>query len=71
MSLASVGAVARRNDATILASARAVFVADPDAPIAAVARHAGVGISSLYRRPVPDGGEQRARWQPKVGRSSR
>jgi AcrR family transcriptional regulator len=41
---------ARRNDATILAAARAVFVADPDAPIAAVAEHAGVGISSLYRR---------------------
>jgi AcrR family transcriptional regulator len=41
---------ARRNDATILESARAVFVADPDAPIAAVAEHAGVGISALYRR---------------------
>ena len=41
---------ARRNDAAILASARAVFVADPDAPIAAVAEHAGVNISSLYRR---------------------
>jgi AcrR family transcriptional regulator len=41
---------ARRNDATILQSARAVFVADPDAPIAAVARHAGVGMSALYRR---------------------
>jgi AcrR family transcriptional regulator len=43
-------AEARRNDAAILASARAVFVADPDAPIAAVAQHAGVNISSLYRR---------------------
>jgi AcrR family transcriptional regulator len=41
---------ARRNDAAILASARAVFVADPDAPVAAVAEHAGVNISSLYRR---------------------
>jgi AcrR family transcriptional regulator len=41
---------ARRNDATILQSARAVFVADPDAPIAEVARHAGVGMSALYRR---------------------
>jgi AcrR family transcriptional regulator len=41
---------ARRNDAAILASARAVFIADPDAPVSAVARHAGVGISSLYRR---------------------
>jgi AcrR family transcriptional regulator len=27
-----------------------VFVADPAAPIAAVAEHAGVGISALYRR---------------------
>jgi AcrR family transcriptional regulator len=41
---------ARRNDAAILASARAVFVADPDSPIAAVAEHAGVNIASLYRR---------------------
>lgn len=41
---------ARRNDAAILASARAVFVANPDAPVAAVAEHAGVNISSLYRR---------------------
>ena len=41
---------ARRNDAAILAAARALFVADPDAPIAAVAKHAGVNISSLYRR---------------------
>ncbi len=41
---------ARRNDAAILAAARAVFVTDPDAPIAAVADHAGVNISSLYRR---------------------
>ena len=43
-------AEAARNDAKILASARAVFVADPEAPIAAVARHAGVGIGALYRR---------------------
>ena len=41
---------ARRNDAAILESARAVFVADPAAPVSAVAQHAGVGISSLYRR---------------------
>lgn len=39
-----------RNDETILASARAVFTADPDAPVSAVAQHAGVGISALYRR---------------------
>jgi AcrR family transcriptional regulator len=43
-------AEAARNDEAILASAREVFVADPDAPVSAVAEHAGVGISSLYRR---------------------
>jgi AcrR family transcriptional regulator len=43
-------AAARRNDAAILAAARAVFVANPGAPIAAVAERAGVNISSLYRR---------------------
>jgi AcrR family transcriptional regulator len=41
---------ARRNDAKILAAARAVFVANPDAPVAAVAERAGVNIASLYRR---------------------
>lgn len=43
-------AQAARNDQRILDAARAVFTADPDAPIAAVAAHAGVGISALYRR---------------------
>jgi AcrR family transcriptional regulator len=43
-------AQAARNDKLILDSARAVFVAEPDAPITAVARHAGVGISALYSR---------------------
>jgi AcrR family transcriptional regulator len=43
-------AEAARNDERILASARAVFVADPGAPITAVAKHAGVGISALYTR---------------------
>jgi AcrR family transcriptional regulator len=43
-------AEAARNDERILASARAVFLADPGAPIAAVAKHAGVGIGALYRR---------------------
>jgi AcrR family transcriptional regulator len=43
-------AQAAANDGVILESARAVFTADPSAPIAAVARHAGVGISALYRR---------------------
>lgn len=41
---------AARNDATILDAAREVFLADPKAPIAAVAERAGVGISALYRR---------------------
>jgi AcrR family transcriptional regulator len=43
-------AEAARNDGRILDAARAVFVADPKAPISAVAEHAGVGISALYRR---------------------
>lgn len=43
-------AQAARNDELILAAARAVFVADPQAPIAAVAARAGVGIAALYRR---------------------
>jgi AcrR family transcriptional regulator len=43
-------AEAARNDRRILESARAVFIADPGAPITAVAKHAGVGISALYTR---------------------
>ena len=43
-------AQAARNDKLILESARDVFLADPDAPISAVARQAGVGISALYSR---------------------
>ena len=43
-------AQAARNDQVILESAKAVFVADPGAPITAVAKHAGVGISALYSR---------------------
>jgi AcrR family transcriptional regulator len=43
-------AEARRNDEAILAAARAVFVADPDAPVSAVVDQAGVNVSSLYRR---------------------
>ena len=41
---------AARNDRAILEAARAVFTADPGAPISAVAERAGVGISALYRR---------------------
>jgi AcrR family transcriptional regulator len=43
-------AQAARNDAAILDAARDVFLEDPNAPIAAVAERAGVGISALYRR---------------------
>jgi AcrR family transcriptional regulator len=41
---------AARNNQLILDAARAVFTADPEAPIAAVAQRAGVGIGALYRR---------------------
>jgi AcrR family transcriptional regulator len=41
---------AARNDAEILDAARAVFLADPSAPISAVATRARVGMSALYRR---------------------
>ncbi|HZV48893.1 MAG TPA: TetR/AcrR family transcriptional regulator [Candidatus Dormibacteraeota bacterium] len=43
-------AQAARNDRRILEAAREVFTSDPGAPVAAVARRAGVGISALYRR---------------------
>jgi len=43
-------AQAARNDERILEAARAVFIANPEAPIADVAKRAGVGISALYRR---------------------
>ncbi|MEO3814262.1 helix-turn-helix domain-containing protein [Sphaerisporangium sp. B11E5] len=43
-------AEAARNDRTILDAARAVFIADPKAPISAVAQEAGVGVGALYRR---------------------
>jgi len=39
-----------RNDRRILESAREVFLEDPRAPISAVAKQAGVGISALYTR---------------------
>jgi AcrR family transcriptional regulator len=38
------------NDRRILEAAREVFLADRDAPVAAVAERAGVGMSALYRR---------------------
>jgi AcrR family transcriptional regulator len=43
-------AEAARNDQLILDAARRVFTEDPEAPIAAVAERAGVGIGALYRR---------------------
>ncbi|MCW3064015.1 MAG: putative transcriptional regulator, TetR family [Solirubrobacterales bacterium] len=43
-------AQAARNDELILQAARRVFIADPGAPISAVAKEAGVGISALYNR---------------------
>jgi AcrR family transcriptional regulator len=43
-------AEAARNDDRILAAARAVFMADPAAPISSVAARAGVGVGALYRR---------------------
>lgn len=43
-------AQAARNDTLIVEAARKVFVAEPSAPVAAVAEAAGVGISALYRR---------------------
>lgn len=43
-------AEAVRNDTRILEAARAVYTADPRAPIQAVAAKANVGIGALYRR---------------------
>src|SRR3954451_1775389 len=43
-------AQAARNDDRIIEAARQVFIANPSAPIAEVAKRAGVGISALYRR---------------------
>ena len=43
-------AEAMRNDERILQAAREVFLADPNATVAAVAERAGVGIGALYRR---------------------
>ena len=43
-------AEASRNDERVLAAAREVLTASPGAPMAEVARRAGVGIGTLYRR---------------------
>ena len=43
-------AEAARNDERVVAAARAVLSADPEAPMAAIAAEAGVGMGTLYRR---------------------
>jgi AcrR family transcriptional regulator len=43
-------AQAAQNDELILQAAQEVFLADPTAPISAVAERAGVGIGALYHR---------------------
>jgi AcrR family transcriptional regulator len=43
-------AQAARNNQRILDAARQVFIADPAAPMATVAKQAGVGMGALYRR---------------------
>ena len=43
-------AQAARNDELILLAAQEVFLADPEAPVSAVAARAGVGIGALYHR---------------------
>ena len=50
MPLSGRRAQAAHNDQAILEAARAVFVADPSAPVSAVANQAGVGMSALDRR---------------------
>jgi AcrR family transcriptional regulator len=49
-SLSGRRAEASRNDERVLEAAREVLTASPDAPMAAIARRAGVGIGTLYRR---------------------
>src|SRR4051812_13340750 len=43
-------AEAARNDERVLEAARAVLIAAPDATMAQIARRAGVGVGTLYRR---------------------
>jgi AcrR family transcriptional regulator len=43
-------AQAARNNQVILQAARQVFIADPTAPMATVAKQAGVGMGAVYRR---------------------
>ena len=43
-------AEAARNDVRVLRAAREVLTGDPDAPMSDIARRAGVGVGTLYRR---------------------
>jgi AcrR family transcriptional regulator len=43
-------AEAARNDVRVLRAAREVLTRDPEAPMADIARRAGVGVGTLYRR---------------------
>lgn len=43
-------AQAAETDRRIVAAAKAVFMADPNAPVSAIAERAGVGMAALYRR---------------------
>ena len=49
-SLGGRRAEAARNDVRVLRAAREVLTVDPDAPMSEIARHAGVGVGTLYRR---------------------
>ena len=50
MKMPGRGEQAVRNNEAILTAAREIFLADPRAPVSAVAERAKVGISALYRR---------------------
>jgi AcrR family transcriptional regulator len=49
-SLGGRRAEAARNDVRVLAAAREVLTLEPDAPMSDIARRAGVGVGTLYRR---------------------
>src|SRR3569832_80866 len=49
-SLGGRRAEAARNDVRVLSAAREVLTLEPDAPMSDIARRAGVGVGSLYRR---------------------
>jgi AcrR family transcriptional regulator len=49
-SLGGRRAEAARNDVRVLSAAREVLTLEPDAPMSDIARRAGVGVGTLYRR---------------------